>query len=49
MYLYGSNSIVSPLICRCGNLILKLHQKKVATTINNGFLSADLKLEVYQR
>ena len=38
MYLYGSNSIVSPLLFKRDNLILEIHQRKVATSINNDTL-----------
>ena len=33
--------ILLPLLCNHDNLILKLHQKKMATLIKGGFLRVD--------
>ena len=42
------NSILLPVLCNHNNLILKLHQRKIAALMNGGFLYVDSKLEVYQ-
>ena len=36
------------LFCNHNDLILKLHQKKIATLMKGGFLQVESKLEVYQ-
>ena len=36
------------LLCNHDNLILKLHQKKIATWMKDGFIYVVSKLEVYQ-
>ena len=40
--------ILLPHLCNHNNLVLKLHQTKIATLMKGGFLQIESKLEVYQ-